>query len=361
MNRTINLLKKAFADLFAPVIAIAVLITLVYYSKEVSSAVRAALVRCLDMVIPSLFAVMAVSQMLIRSRASRLAALPFYPVYKYILRLPPRLFTVFLMSSIGGYPVGIKLISGLLEQGRIDKKTAESLSAFCYCGGPAFYSGTVGLAVFSDVSIGVLIFLSVLSSNLLTALIICRSRKLTVRQEVSQEHFTADTFTDCVASAGRALFTVCAMIIFTSALLAVAEALKLFCIIGSLTGLSENGIVILKSFIEITYLTQLSGRPYYLLPVTAAACSFGGICIIIQLISLKSKELRLRAFMLTRPVNAALSALICRLLSPLFLPESLEVISSNKILVNFNNFVPSICLILMIFLLNLKKSLVFSE
>jgi hypothetical protein len=50
---------------------------------------------------------------------------------------------------------------------------------------------------------------------------------------------------------------------------------------------------------------------------------------------------------------------ICRLLSGYFLPTTVDVVAfDGEILVNFNNFTPSICLILMILLLNFKKRLV---
>lgn len=330
------------------------------YPAEVSEAVKEAVLRCLNVLIPSLFAFMAVSAMLVESGSAAMLARPFRPVSRYIFKMPEQLFTVLLISTVAGYPVGIKTLSDMLDRGEIDAPTAEKAACFCYCGGPAFYSGAVGLAIFGSKQVGTLIFLSVLLSNLMLALLLCRFSKLRAL-EGKREPASGNLLVNGVLSAGRSMGAICMTVVFFSALMALLKAWGAFALIQRIFGLSDNGVTLLKAFIEITSLTELSGTPYGLLPLISAACSFGGVCIIMQLFALKSKKLHLFSFLKLRPFAAVLSALICKILQPYFINAAIAVNSYKPPLFKINNFAASICLIFMILLLNFKKSLVFSD
>ena len=330
------------------------------YPAEVSSAVREAAERCLNILIPSLFAFMTAASMLAESGCADMIAKPFRPVSHYVFRMPEKIFSAMLLSFIAGYPVGIRLISDMLDREELDSRTARLSASFCYCGGPAFYSGAVGLAIFGSRQVGLLIFLSVLLADICIALIVCRFSELNVQKSVSHKS-KGSLLVNSVNSAGRSMAAVCLTAVFFSAVMAVGEACGLFAGISRIFGLSHNGITIVKSFIEITSLAGLKGSPYRLLPVICAACSFGGICVIMQLFSLKSQKLSLLSFIELRPLAAVLSAVFCKILQPHLVDEAVSAISVNKSLLNINNFGASICLILMIFLLNFKKTLVFSD
>ena len=344
-----------------PLVLAAAFVAAAGFSGEISAAVSEAVNRCLNIIIPSLFAVMALSQLLISGRGAKVLAIPFYPVRKLILPLDSELFTLFIISVLSGYPVGLRLISQLYRQGRIDKSSAENMCCFCYCGGPAFYCGAVGRGVFGDSDVGWLIFVSIFLSDLLVGAVMTRLHPFKVRSCASSSVPGAEALTDAVTDTGRALFGVCMMIMFCSALMAVPEAAGVFDLIHSYFNINHNTLTLIKACFEISFLTQLRGTPYGLLPEITAVCTMGGGCIILQLIALKDRELSLKKFLLTRLPAAIISAVFCSALSPLFVGVAKQASTQSGLLVNFNNFIPSICLISMIFLLNLKKGLVFSE
>lgn len=64
------------------------------------------------------------------------------------------------------------------------------------------------------------------------------------------------------------------------------EYCGVFSFLKNTFSLSENGLVLVKSCLEITSLAELSGSPFYLLPFIAAVCSFGGLCVMIQIAAL---------------------------------------------------------------------------
>ena len=63
----------------------------------------------------------------------------------------------FLMGIISGYPVGAKIVSKFREDNVCTKEEGERLLAFTNNSGPLFIVGTVGISLFSDVKIGMLL------------------------------------------------------------------------------------------------------------------------------------------------------------------------------------------------------------
>lgn len=336
-------------------------IMLIRYSPAVARSVQISSEICLNIIIPSLFAFTAVSMMIVKSNAIRYISLPLHPLSKYLFHMPDELFSVFIISCIAGYPVGIKLLSEILDNGRIDKRTAENMSVVCFCGGPAFYSGSIGLAVFGSTKTGMLIFASVAGANLISAIIIGHLTKPEIHSSKGADSFDTADLCSCITLAGRTMISICTMIVFFSSLIAILEECGIICSISELFGLTLNGSTAIKGLLEISCITKLRDHPYELLPEICAICSFGGLCIIAQLYSIKSKDLSMKKFLLSRPLVCALSAIICITLRPYFMNEAVSDTFNNIKLCNINNFVPSLCLILMIFLLNLKKTLVFSK
>lgn len=134
-----------------------------------------------------------------------------------------------------------------------------------------------------------------------------------------------------------------------------------FSFLKSAFSLSENELVLVKSCLEITSLTELSGSPFYLLPFIAAVCSFWWSVCDYTNICTWCGFLPCAVF-ISRLTSAFWSAVICRFIYPFFIPDSvLTAVTNNVKFVKVNNFVPSFCLIMMILLLTLKKRLAFSK
>lgn len=337
-------------------------LALVLNAKEVSEGVTASTYRCINIIIPSLFAFMAVSQMIIQSRLYYYISKPFYPITKYILKMPNELFFVFLLGNISGYPVGISQLSSLVKGNKISKRTAEVMSCYCYGGGPAFITGVIGLTVFGSSEIGLLIFASIFISNFITADVLNRIFDLSENSVKIKAKFSSEILVNSVENAGRALFKMCALIIFFSTFMSLLDAYQVFEIIQNLLGYTENISVILKSFIEISCISDLSGMPFRLIPIITCCCGFGGICVIFQVLSLYEKQFSLKLFFMTRPLCCAIEFIVSKVLLCLFKETVIPASTINpQIIVDFNNFTPSICLIMMIFVILLRKRLAFSK
>ena len=317
--------------------------------------------RCMDILIPSLFAFMAASGIIVRSGLYAILSRPLGFLAKWVFAMPGELFSVFIISNVAGYPVGAKLLCDLTEKGSIDKRTASTMLCFCCNAGPAFISGTIGLAVFGDTRIGLIVLLSCIISNFMLALVMCRIRRSSASFKEQKPHISADILTESVLSAGRSLLDICLLVVFFSTVMSVLAHYGILSEMSIRLGI-PYAEPILASVLEITSITQLENASFGYIPVICGICSFGGLCVLLQIIVVVKDRFSLKPFLLTRPAGAMLSMLNSLWLCRLLLPSDIQASSNHQqIFVKVNNFVPSVCLILMIFLLKIKKGVAFSK
>ncbi len=77
----------------------------------------------------------------------------------------------FIMGIISGYPVGAKIINRFIEDGTCTKQEAERMLAFTNNSGPLFIIGTVGISLFGDTNVGIILFITHILSCLTVGLI----------------------------------------------------------------------------------------------------------------------------------------------------------------------------------------------
>lgn len=335
-------------------------IVLITDQVSIRRSVTDAIDRCMNVIIPSLFAFMALSGIITSSGAYITISKPFFWL-SYITGIPKELLSVFIISNIAGYPVGAKLISGLHERGQIDKNTAKTMLCFCYGAGPAFLVSVAGLALYGNAKIGILIFASCALSNLIIASVLCRIKKPRVKTVQNHFRITAQMLNDSVLSAGKSLFGICMMIVFFSAVVAILDESGGINWVSSFFSVT-NSKCLIKAVLEISNVTQIAKTPYSYIPIISGFCSFGGVCVLFQTSSVVGGRFSLKPFLLIRPVASLLSAINSYWLCRFMLPDNLTAVSTNQqIFVKVYNFIPSVCLILMIFLLKIKKRVAFSS
>ena len=341
-----------------PIIAICIMLTILSDTAVISA--KGAVLRCLNVLIPSLFVFMALSGVLISSGAYRILSLPFYPIAKYVFKIPYELFSVILISNIAGFPIGAQMLTELVDKKSIDKRTASILQCFCYGGGPSFSVGVIGLALYGDKNIGLLICLSTLLANLTAALVIGRLFKPRINALETYKKFTVNDIIISTEKAGKAMLMICALVIA-------------FCVIMECTGemigklpietfhiLPPYAKTLIKTVFELSSLSALTTRSHQLIPLITALFSFGGVCVLVQVSATVKGKYSLLPFFATRLPISLIAYLAAKLLYPHMIDDTQYCIAVNdSFIVNFNNFVPSLCLILMIFLLLYRKGLAF--
>ncbi|MDE6775482.1 MAG: hypothetical protein K2J37_04185 [Ruminococcus sp.] len=320
--------KKMLAILFMACIAIYCLV----FPANAGAAAADGVKRCIESVIPPLYAMMAVSGILIRSGIIFRCGKYLTPVSRILFGINGECAAVFLFSLTAGYPVGAKIIYTMYNNKTLPKRFAELLSGVCFGSGTAFIFGCIT----SDKRMGALILVSAVSANIILLLILSvYFRRFEISSgKVTEIRFSADMLTDCVSSAGRTMGELCFMVTAFSVFSAMLEDY----------GIIPDNSVIIRTVLDITSITELNADS----PLTTGMLSFGGICVLMQISAIFRGNLSILPLAVIRIAASALSYIICRLLLPVFLAG--ETVAANLTIGELHKApspVPSVLLIIM--------------
>ncbi|MCH5323583.1 MAG: hypothetical protein J1E39_00065 [Eubacterium sp.] len=301
--------KEKIKILLFAVLGLILAVMLISDSKGVSQAVISCIDVCLNSLIPSLFGYMVLCTLLTKSGLGNLIFLPIWYIFRRIIKLDSKMFSVFMMSQIGGYPVGVRLISTLISQNKNYSEIAEKCTLFCYNSGPAFVAGMVGITVYGSLEAGIIIFISCLVSNFLLATVMTRRFKpeMSIKKELPDLSVT--TVKDSLISTGHALLTVClSMVLFNT----VLELIRY-------SGVElANGKVINTVLMSVWEITNITKSGLLLpLPIAATLISFGGLCVVFQILTLSDYKLNALRFIAARAAASLLSGIICYIITML--------------------------------------------
>lgn len=342
--------KKEFITVLITLTAALICILLIIDSEGMISAVHKSVFVCLEVIIPSLFAFMVFSQLLVSSGAADILFYPLYRLSRFWFKGGRREFGIFMLSLIGGYPVGIKLLKSEIAYNKNYTAIAEKMLGYCYCGSPTFIIQIAGLSVLGSSKAGLIVYLSnVLSCFTLAVIINLTSKKFDTIENTSPScaKITLSSVTESINGTVKALGVICGTI------LAFNVLLELLSCSGFLTVFEKVGAdKIFRASLEISNLSLFQGSGYGLMPLFAGITSFGGFCIVLQTAALSEGKIGLKKFMLCRIPASLLSAAYCFALNLIF-PIALETEAAAKPVPVLSSVNPicSVCLIVMTFIL----------
>ena len=325
---------------------------------QTRAAVSAALGRCLDTLIPSLFAMMAAAYLLTESgflrAASRLPGWMTLPG-RLLFGFESSMIPVFTFSMFAGYPVGMKLISAEYSAGRLSCRRASLLAGLCFGAGPAFVYGCISAQLYGSSAAGRLIMISAAGGNVLLALLLSPvTRRLRPEENTAPVHtcYEPALLTEAVSSAGRSMaqlcFTVLAFAVITAMLGSLGFTGAVSDMLTALSGRPHRETAALTAaFLDITAAGSLTHGDHTLLPAVTALVSFGGVCVFFQLGAVSGGEIPLLPVVLMRAAAAALSYFICRALLPFLMAGETVTVSVAGAVHRADSVVPSVMLILM--------------
>lgn len=319
-------MKKILAAIFAAGAAAFLLIS----PKTASQAASQAVFACLEVIVPSLFAFSAVAIFLQKSGLYRVIFKPITWILSKILRMDEELCGVFLLANIGGYPVGISLLSALVAEKRLSEKDAARLMCCCFGSGPSFIIGIVGAGVFGSAAAGGVIFAACFLTSILIAVFVRTRGGFSLKPAPQALSLNSSTFVSSVNAAARAMFSVCVMVVIFSVIAAGLREIgvnalweRLFTVIG----LGENSEKVFPALLEITRIRDLVPTRNAA-AICAGLLSFGGVCVFLQVTALAG-GVKLKWFLLSRIFAAAVSGGIAALLALALPPSEVEAFAQS--------------------------------
>lgn len=140
-----------------PFIFVLIAICLVVFSKTNLAATTNGLTLWATCVVPSLFPFFVITNLLSHTKVVSFMGKLLDKFMRPLFNVPGIGGFAFVMGLISGYPVGAKIVSDFRKNGLVTKDEGERLLAFTNNSGPLFIISSVGISLFGDTKIGLLL------------------------------------------------------------------------------------------------------------------------------------------------------------------------------------------------------------
>ena len=326
-------MKVLFINKKKNIISITILlftICLIIFSKSNIQSVKNALNIWVNNVIPSLLPFFIATELLNHTNIPKVLGNMFNKIMRPIFNVPGIGAYSLIMGIISGYPVGAKIVTNFRNQNLCSKEEAERLITFTNNSGPLFILGTIGITLFYDSYIGLLLlFTHILSC--ITVGIIFRFWKSKTKEkrniDIINNNVTFNTLGEILSksiiSSINSIVLIGGFIVLFGIILSILQKtyilnilknifipffnilnIKTDFIIPVLTGLVEltNGIVDVCTIPSKNLATNII--------ITAFLLGFGGISILLQVLSIISKsDISIKPYILGKLLQGFLAAL----------------------------------------------------
>ena len=183
---------------------------------------------------------------------------------------------IFILSMLGGYPIGAKLISQSFSEGNIERLRAKEILPFCVNAGPAFIVVAIGKGLLKNTKLGYVLLISHILSAIILFLIFSKSFKKSGKtKKLNSVTGFSDNFVSSIHSASTACISICAYVVFFSV---VNEYIGYFSI-------ALKPLNVLLYFTEVTSALKRTGNIFLI----SFLLGFAGISIWMQVFSLTSE------------------------------------------------------------------------
>lgn len=297
-----TLLKKYNKRNISGIICLFAAMAMLTFGNELKSGVTYGLEISYNIIIPTLFPFFILSDLWAQSLTVSSES--------FAGRLFERLFGIkgsgasaFLCGMFCGFPIGVKATVNSYELGKINLEEAQLLCALASNPSCAFVISGIGLGMYRDMRVGILLYFSVIFSALIIGFIF--------RLKRSNNHFSNENsgqsfnLVSSVKNAGLSSITVSSYIIFFSA---ITSLFRSICkidginIIFSCVSEISSACLLLKGISPNPTPTSLA--------LTAFALGFSGFSVHMQAFSFMPKEISRRKYLSTRLLIGITSGLI---------------------------------------------------
>lgn len=307
---------------------------LLIFSKSNLPAVKSGLALWANSVVPSLFPFFVATELLMHTNIITLFGNLLNRYMKPFFNIRGEGAFAFIMGIISGYPVGSKIAVNFRQNNICSKEECERLLSFTNNSGPLFIIGTVGILMFKNTTIGILLFITHLLACITVGFIFRFWKKNSntftpisssnIKQEKKSASFSnlGEILAESITSSISTILLIGGFVVIFSSIISIFKAsgllnsLTVFLtplfqflnidtsfIQGILTGILEitNGINTISSIA----CKKISLNIIF----TAFLLGFGGISVLLQVWSITSKtDLSIKPYVYGKILQGLLAA-----------------------------------------------------
>ena len=312
-----------------PIVFLLFTICLIIFSKSNIIAVKNSLNIWVNNVIPSLLPFFIATELLNNTNIPKIIGNLFNKIMRPLFNVPGIGAYALFMGVISGYPVGAKIVTNFRNNNQCTKEEAERLITFTNNSGPLFILGTVGITLFYDISIGLLLLFTHILSCISVGIIfrfwkINKSKKRNNDTLETTVTFNSlgEVLSKSILSAINSVVLIGGFIVLFGIILSILQKTYILNILKNLLvpyfnlfNISTDFIVpILTGILELTNgVTAVSCIANKNLAVNVIICAFllgfGGISIMLQVLSITSKsDISIKPYILGKLLHGTLAA-----------------------------------------------------
>lgn len=243
------------------------------------------------------------------------------------------------MGIISGYPTGAKIVTDFRKKGICTKEECERLLAFTNNSGPLFIVGTIGISLFGNAKIGILLLLTHILACISVGFLFrfwkrkkvkkTKNSILKIEPNSSKISNNSVTFSNLGEILGNSIMTsintvllIGGFIVLFSVIISILNQSNIIHYIGillqpvlSLFGISSNfSSAFLTGLLELTNgikeITSVSAKS---ISQNVIICSFllgfGGLSVLLQVFSITSKsDISIKPYFIGKLIHGILSA-----------------------------------------------------
>lgn len=318
---------------------------LLIFSKSNLPSVKSGLSLWANSVIPSLFPFFVATELLMHTNVITLLGNLLNGFMKPLFNIRGEGSFAFIMGIISGYPVGAKIASNFRQNNICSKEECERLLSFTNNSGPLFIIGSVGILIFKNTTIGILLFITHLLACITVGFIfrywkkdkntfLAVSSSPSFNQSKKSASFSnlGEILAESITSSISTILLIGGFVVIFSSIISIFRASGL---LNSLTILLrplfqllnvDTSFIqgILTGFLEITNgINTISSIPCkkisFNIIFTAFLLGFGGISVLLQVWSITSKtDLSIKPYVYGKLLQGILAAFYAYLLMNIF-------------------------------------------
>ena len=325
-----------------PFLFVSFTVFLVLFSKSNLQATKSGLLLWANSVVPALLPFFIATELLSHTNVVATIGKWLNHYMRPFFRVPGIGAYAFIMGIISGYPIGAKIVTKFRQDGLCTKAEAERLLAFTNNSGPLFIIGTVGITLFGNTQIGILLFLTHFLSCILVGFLF-RFWKYHDNEKVhptmsSTTNFSVtfsnlgEVLADSILNAIHTIFVIGGFVVLFSVILSILKECQFFHLLNkicspfcNLFGISEHFITpIASGILELTnglrLVCEISAKA---ISTNIIICSFllgfGGFSVLLQVLSITSKsDISIKAYFLGKLLQGIFSAILTAILIHIF-------------------------------------------
>lgn len=231
-------------NLFIPTCICLFTIFLLIFSNDNLSSAKMGLTLWANSVVPSLLPFFIATELLGYTSVISFLRKSLTKFMKPIFNVPGEGAFPFIMGIISGYPTGAKIISDFKKQGVCAQEECERLLAFTNNSGPLFIVGTIGIGLFKDTRIGILLFVTHILACITVGFLFRwwktnkRKNNTTLDNSFSSTNTVSisnlgEILASCIMNAINTIFLIGGFIVLFSVIISILKSSKILKILGN--------------------------------------------------------------------------------------------------------------------------------